>query len=373
MALHAHGQMLWQAPDASWEAWLRQRFKSTFGAAALEAIRNLCPDIGEDGLTVDIDPGPRSDEDTLPADEADEEVWIGETSPGGIGSIETFLSAYAEDPRRFYLLMASALRATEHELVDHQLGRLLRRLSDGSTPDFGDAIAAYRASESNESAAQAMARLRGVLRRHGFALFHGYVSALANRVLRPGTSDASDAFLLNALGVWDEAEARLGIEIDPTAIAYSLSRDDAIDNVMAAVGLDPPADNLSAWRHNAIYGLLWPRSARVRRGALDLYNPYTRLPDPERLLLAEYLHEGTARVMLSEERWQELALGRLAEFGRVTLICPTERAGHLADALNFLATNPVISDYLSVFARLGTLRRVQDTYEADVELAEFGQ
>lgn len=32
-----------------------------------------------------------------------------------------------------------------------------------------------------------------------------------------------------------------------------------------------------------------------------------------------------------------------------------------------------MSDYLSVFARLGTLRRVRDMYEADVELAEFGQ
>jgi hypothetical protein len=50
--------MLWLAPDESLEAWLRQRFKSTFGAAALDAIRNLCPDIGEDGLTVDIDPAP---------------------------------------------------------------------------------------------------------------------------------------------------------------------------------------------------------------------------------------------------------------------------------------------------------------------------
>lgn len=372
-ALRTHGRMLWQAPDETWEAWLRQRFKSTFGAAALEAIRNLCPDIGEDGLTVDIDPGPRSDEDVLPEDEADEEVWIAETSPGGIGLIETLLSAYAEDPRRFYLLMASVLRATEHELVDYQLGRLLRCLSDGSMPDLSDAVSVYRMGQSNESAARAMARLRGALRRDGFALFHGYISALANRVLRPGTSDASDAFLLNALGVWDDAEARLGIEVDPMAIAYALSRNDAIDNVMAAVGLEPPADNLSAWRHNAIYSLLWPRGARVRRGALGLYNPYARLPDPERLLLAEYLSEGTARVFLLEDRWREDALGRLAEYGTVTLICPAERADLLAGALNFLATNPVISDYLSVFARLGTLRRVRDAYEADVELAEFGQ
>jgi hypothetical protein len=249
----------------------------------------------------------------------------------------------------------------------------LTALSDGSAPDLADAIAVYRAGESNESAAQAMARLRGVLRRHGFALFHGYVSALANRALRPGTSDTSDAFLLNALGVWDQAEARLGVEIDPTAIAYALSRDDAIDNVMAAVGLEPPSDNLSAWRHNAIYSLLWPRGARVRRGALDLYNSYSRLPDPERLLLAEYLQEGTARIQLSEQRWQELVLERLSESGTVTLVCPTGRADLIAAAFNFLATNPVVSEYLSVFARLGTLRRAGDTYEADVEVAEFGQ
>jgi hypothetical protein len=328
--------MLWQAPDAGWEAWLRQRFKSTFGAAAL----------GEDGLTVDIDPGPRGHENALPSNEADAEVWIAETSPGGIGLIETFLSAYAEDPRRFYLLMASALRATDHELVDHQLGRLLKCVSDGSMPDLSDAISVYRGGQSNESTAQAMARLRGVLRRHGFALFHGYVSALVNRVLRPGTSDASDAFLLNALPVWDDAEARLGIEIDPTAIAYALSRDDAIDNVMAAVGLDPPADNLSAWRHNATYSLLWPRGARVRRGPLDLCNPYARLPDPERLLLAEYLHEGTARVFLSEERWSEHALGRPAESGTVTLICLRNasiflppRSTSLLPTLSFLTTS----------------------------------
>src|SRR5262249_25931625 len=151
----AHARMLWEGPDERWEAWLRQRLKSTFGAAALEAIRNLCPDIGEDGLTVDIDPGPRSEVDVLPTEEARDEVWIAETSPGGIGLIETFLSAYAEDPRRFYLLMASALRATEHELVDYQLIRLLGQLADGSAPDLADAVSEYRANASNESAAQA--------------------------------------------------------------------------------------------------------------------------------------------------------------------------------------------------------------------------
>lgn len=372
-ALRHHARLLWEEPDENWEGWLRQRFKSTFGAAALEAIRNLCPDIGEDGLTVDIDSGPRSVDDVLPHDDAADEVWIAETSPGGIGLIETFLTAYAEDPRRFYLLMASALRATEHELVDHQLIRFLEVLGDGSMPDLSEAISDYRSGASNESANDAMARLRRALREHGFALFHGYVSALANRVLRPGTSDTSDRLLLNAMHVWDAAEIRLGIEIDPTAVAYGLSRDDAIDTVMTAVGLEPPTDNLSAWRHNAIYSLLWPRGARVRRGALGLYNPYARLPDPERLLLAEYLQEGTVQIDLVTTDWREQVLARLSESGTVTVICPVDHGHRLAEVQNFLATNSVMSDYLSVYARLATLRRVRDTFEADFELAEFGQ
>jgi hypothetical protein len=366
-ALHHHGRTLWDPSDPTWEPWLRQRFKSTIGAAALEAIRNLCPDIGEEGLVLDIDPGPRSDEDVLPDEEADAEVWIAETSPGGIGLIDAFLSSYAEDPRRFYLLMAAALRPTEHELVDHQLERLLIKLTDGSSPDLTEAIGAYR------MAAAAMARLRQDLRRNGFALFHAYVSALANRILRPGTTETSDAFLLQAIELWDAAEGRLGVEIDATAVAYALSRHDGIDRVMAAAGLAPPGDNLLAWRHIAIYGLLWPRGGLIRRGSLGVYNPFVTLPEPERLLVGDFLSEGAVRVSLEDSEWRVAALSRISENGTVTLVCPTRQASLLADALNFLATNPIVSDYLSVFARLGTLRRIGETYEADVELAEFGQ
>lgn len=371
-ALHDHGRLLWEPVEPSWEPWLHQRFKSTVGAAALEAIRNLCPDIGEEGLLVDIDPGPRSHEDVLPEEEVDAEIWISESSPGGIGLIETFLGAYAEDPRRFYQLMAAALRSNEHEIVDHQISQLLTKLAERSSPDLNDAVSAYRGRQSQDMATEAMARLRLHLRRHGFALFHGYVSALANRILRPGTTESSDAFLLQAIELWDAAELRLGIEIDATAVAYALGRDDAIDRVMAAAGLTPPTDNLSAWRHNIIYGLLWPRGALMRRGNLGVYNPFAKLPEPERLLVADLLSEGATCVFLENADWDVATLAHLSEHGMVTLVCPYARAALLSDALNFLATNPVPSDYLSVFSRLVNLRRVGETYQADVELAEFG-
>ena len=70
------------------------------------AVRNLCPDIGEDGLTVDIDPGPRSDEDVLHETQADEVVWIAATSPRGIGLVETF---FFSPTRRIRAASASSI------------------------------------------------------------------------------------------------------------------------------------------------------------------------------------------------------------------------------------------------------------------------
>jgi hypothetical protein len=45
-------------------------------------------------------------------------------------------------------------------------------------------------------------------------------------------------------------------------------------------------------------------------------------------------------------------------------------ADRLADAFAFLATNPVQTDYLSVFARPQAVRRVADYFEVDVDVAE---
>src|SRR5262249_49342654 len=122
------GRVLWDPIDSSWEPWLRSRFKATVAAAVLEAIRNLCPDIAEDDLVIDIEPGPRAPDDVIGNEETDTEIWVSEVTPGGTGNIENFLRSYADDPRRFYALLTSALRPTDYELVDHQLARFLDQI-----------------------------------------------------------------------------------------------------------------------------------------------------------------------------------------------------------------------------------------------------
>jgi hypothetical protein len=100
--------------------------------------------------------------------------------------------------------------------------------------------------------------------------------------------------------------------------------------------------------------------AQIRQSGLRLSSIFIDLPIPEPLLVRPCISEGAARIDVCTADWQVLCLSRLAAIGTVTLTCPTPDADRLADAFAFLATNPVQTDYLSVFARAQAICRVAD-------------
>ncbi|MBB4423900.1 hypothetical protein GGD66_002444 [Bradyrhizobium sp. CIR48] len=362
--------ILWTPIAADWEPWLRERFTATAGAAAFSAVLSLCPEIDGDALVVDIDAGPREQDDVFAA-EPGAEVWISELAPGGNGHIEEALRQYAEDPRRFFNLMTAALRDNDFSLSDFQLQRYLETVVENDT-NGGVSLAAqaFRSAYGADESYRAFSVLRQSLAEQGFATFHAFIVALANRVLRPGSSSESDAFVLDAIRQWNAQEQRLGVELDARVIAYRLARRGDIDAALAFAGIDAPTISPDQWRFGVIYGLLWPRGAQIRQSGLRLYSPYVDLPLPEPLLLRSYFEEGMYSIDVSEVDWKERCLERLADVGAVTLSCPMACSVLLADALSFIATNPVQANYLSVFARVQAVRRVADSLQVDLDVAE---
>ena len=215
------------------------------------------------------------------------------------------------------------------------------------------------------------ATLRQTLADGGFVTFHAFMVALANRVLRPGSSLESDAFFLEAMRRWDAEEARLGVELDARVLAYRLSRRDDIDLALSFAGIDAPTINPDQWRFGVIYGLLWPRGAQIRQSGLRLSSIFIDLPRARAACsFALTLAKAQRGSMSALPTGTTLCLSRLADVGAVTLNCPMAAADRLADAFTFLATNPVQTDYLSVFARAQAVRRVADYFEVDVDVAE---
>ena len=186
-------------------------------------------------------------------------------------------------------------------------------------------------------------------------------------MLRPGSSFQTDKFLHKSLSFWRSEEERLGIELDLRTIAYHLSQNNEIDNI---VGLQIPQDNLFSWRYNTIYGLLWERGSEVRRAGLKLYNPFSQLPDAERLLVVKHLNTDSKKLSVVEVDWQKLALDYLSKKGSIILTCELTKQDILASGLRFFATNPVVTDYLSVYARVESIRRTGNTIEAELILEE---
>lgn len=367
-------QVLWQDIDETWNDWLVQIYKGTIGAAAIRAIESLCPDMEPDGLVVDINPGPRSPEDMEGAGGTDQEVWISETAPGGTGHIEEFIIRYGDDPRRFYSLLAASLNQTEHQLVDYQLCSLLKSLAGTETrPELIEAISELRSSNSAQETEERFAKLRQCLKQNDFLLFHSFSTAISNRITRAGSSKDTDDFLHRILSFWDAEEGRLGVEIDARTIAYYFSKGDNVDSIFLDAGFTLPAHSRENWRYNVIYGMLWPRGAITRRQGLDLYNPFSDLPDSEPLLVAEHLTNKAIKISVTNADWKEDAIDALSTSGIVTLMCEIEEKSKLADAANFFATNPVPSEYLSVFARLDAFRRLDSQLEVDFQLAEVAQ
>ena len=371
--LRALARCLWEPVDESWEALLQSRFVATIGAAALEAICDFCPEVDSTSLIVDTDPGPTEPTDIYVGLSEVSVVWISETSPGGSGAMEEFLAQYSKDPRRFYTLIEAQLQPNEYSHTDFQM----RKLLDAVAGEFSDeglqrALRGVRTADSAVSTDDAMGELRRELAARGFVLYHAFIAAIATRVIRPGSSPASDALMYRLVKEWEQEERRLGVELDGRTIAYRWSRDDQVDQVLIGAGVAlPELAQRTTWRFNALYGLLWRRGREVRRIGLEPYNPFGELAAAERLLVSQFLTRTQESILVDNPGWREVALAQLASSGVVTLRASFTVRQALAEAINFFAVNPVESDYLSVYARMAAFRQSEDFVEIDLEIEEL--
>ena len=371
--LHRMAHFLWEPITHEWESWLRPAYQSTVAAALLRAITDLCPTVDTDDLCVDLDRGAAFDDKDSLGERDYLEIWITEKSPGGSGLVEEVLRRYSEDPRRFFSTVRASLDMGEFELIDHQLGNLLKLMvADGTSSRVRELVEEFRGTANHEKLLRASREMRVALVREGFAPFHGFLVSVASRLLRSGAGPAMDHYLSGAIERWNTEEERLGLEIDLRVMCYWLSQSEGIESVVAEVGA-PPGQGRGAWRMGAIYGLLWARGRAVRQSTLQMWNPFVELPPIERLLVAETIADDRVRISVEDEEWFAKATQTLAEGYLVTLTCSEVQRGTLADALSVLITNPIDVGYLRAYARLQGLRQSMDVFEADIEVVEAVQ
>lgn len=358
-------RILTEPIDASWDDWLRRAQLQTFAAALIDAIQYACPQVDADDLVVDTDPGAREDGTLRPGPE----LWISEVNPGGNGLIEQVVEVIATHPDHFYRRIEAALAPSEFEQIDLQLRDYVQYIG-GPTPatDWMAITQSVRTASSSGEAQTALAGLRKFLAEHGHAVFHGYVSALSNRLLRPDSPPELDKLLAELLEAWGQLEARLGIEVDARVVCAVFSRDIRIDVAFASAGFVLPSHQIETWRFSMLLGILWARGHALRAQVLRVSERFSDSPMvTDRLLLASWLSEAVKPISGGAPDALEELHCRLKDEGRAVVSLPLD-AILLNQVIAFVATVPVQLEYLNVYPRLTAVVRGQGAIALHFEL-----
>lgn len=353
--------------DADWDPWFKRILMHTLGAAILESIGQICPQVDTDELSIDIEPGPQEDGTLRDTDE----LWLSETNPGGNGLIEQVVETLVSDPSVFFRGVESALSASEFEVIDVQLRDFVERIG-GSMPDEGliAHVHAVRAAVTSQTAHSSLGTLRRSLLDRGHTIFHGYVAALSSRLLRPDSPQALDDLLAHVISCWDEWEDQYGIEIDARVACALFSNDSRIDAAFADMQIDLPAGDRRAWRFSVLTGILWARGHALRNGALPLQTRFDSIPPvTERLLLHAWLTPHQEPVDATTPDWSSRLHQRLLVAGRCGVAMPAQR--EILDAVvEEVLSRPVQLEYLNAYPRLTSVVRGEGLIELQFELTE---
>ncbi len=359
--LYDHIPCLWTTPGEKAFAWARRRWITTLGAALLQASKEISNQHARDDLLLDIrvdDP----EHETV-------EIWITESTSGGVGVIEDIMQQYQTDPRRFYRLVESALGISDMEQIDVELSRTLSiyAQSGGLRQVFRE----VRELHGYGGLSEKLADLKQLLHEQGVLATHSVMNSLYNRILKPGSSELTDMFLHEIMTLWKREEERLGIFMDVRVFAYVFSSNDTIvDRFKKALHhIDARALDDANWRFHVIAGMLWPRGNPVRTRALVAYNPFVQFPPTDRELVLQGVI-GMESVHLVDDEWWEKAMGKLKQEGAVRLIAERADGARLQQALLKLANEPIEIGFLHVYPRVEGIIRETDAVTAILDIRE---
>lgn len=326
------------------DPFLRRLVAATLGSALRDACQRLCPETDAESLIIELDAV------TTSAAPASGNLWISEPDVGSGGTIEEIRRAAAADPARLARLVAVVVGQSDYEVVD---GNVRRALAAAAAPgQMADAFKDMRAARSGSEATAAIARLRQVLRDSGVSPEHAVVSALNLRVLRPGSSQSTDAALLDSLALWDRTESVLGLELDARSISYAMS--------------SHPAATLSL---EQIYSLLWPRGRGARAGGSSANSRFAQLPMPDPLIVRDRFDEGAYEVELLEMTQEQIA-DRLAKIGLLRIVAGGDYDRDLQQLAFELTCTPIDLGSIRAYPRITGASRGDGRVSITLELSE---
>ena len=353
LGIHLEGPLPNVAHD-----WLVRTLAVTVAAALKEAFQRLAPRLDVDSLLIEFDEAAGSTANDLVV------VWLTEPTIGGGGVVEQLMQETLSEPRRLLRLAEAAAGETDYEVTDRALRGLIRSVS--ADPAFVDAVASFRGVHGAREKRAALEHLTRLLGEKGLPCGRAVAAAVSARVLRPGTSPATDAILSDLIEESERLEELLGFEPDARALAFALRDRFPLEQAIGASAHDMG----DAWRFAQIYSLVWPRGADARGAGLSAYNRFADLVLPERLLVEALFADRRTVIDVTAPGWRDAADEALAVDGEAILVAGRDQPDAMRSALLGLALDPTDLGFIHAYPQVVGARARADKVRVEVEVPE---
>ena len=235
--------------------WIHERYASTVAAGFIGAVQTMCPDLDVADLRADFELL-LSDDDKPFA-----RITISEDQPGGTGVVETAVQRIVEDPRAFWAVVTNVLGPCDGERIDAALRRFLKDRDEGHLANEVDQI---RSASTLNATTIAWSSLRERMFHRGIDADQTVISALATRLLRPGSDASVEQLCRDLLNRWDTLEVKLGLEVDLRVFAYIAAQHDGTRISLDKISFQMNSGPSPSIRDRRSQDLDWNRRANSR-------------------------------------------------------------------------------------------------------------
>ena len=322
-------QVLWAAPDEAFTAWVRQRYAASLAQALRAAMVSLAPQVSEDELVVDV----------LLRPDTGYDLTVTESSPGGLGQIETIVREMQRQPRRFLDGLEFALNYCARE----QTATDLLAVVQAAAREPGAAIAAafeqVRGSAGFAALEEAKGQLQSALQDRGFPALRGLVVSVVNKLLRPGSAAQSDRLVFRLNRAWRRSCQTLDLAVPLRTFAYTYASHPKVGPILLQYFQSIGGESATAPQLFAqMQQLLFESCADSCPECLNQRGRFYELGLPSRALARAWLGIEIQTVLLDTHPgdWQDRARQVLRSEGRVRLVAgPTQKAALAQDLPRF--------------------------------------
>lgn len=357
-------RVLWDAPDDAFTAWVRQRYAASLAQALCAAMISLAPQVSEDELVVDV----------LRRADNGYDLSVTESSPGGLGQIETVVREMQRQPRRFLDGLEFAFNDCPREKNATDLFAVARAAACEAGGGIATAFDQVRTVAGFAELEAAKGQLQEALQTRGFPAQRSLVVSVVTKLLRPATDWTSDRLVFRLNRSWRRRSEKLGIAVPLRTFAYTCAQHSRIRPFLAGyfetIGGEPPtAPQLFAQMQQ----LLFETCEDSCPECLNQRGRFYDLGLPSRALAREWLGIEIQTVSLGEfpSDWQDRARETLRSEGRVRLVAGPAQKSALAGALPRFFVEEIDLEFIRVPVSVAKIEQAADLISVVLHIPDF--